>query len=856
MKAKLFIAGLFRSPINSALVTAMTILALTVPIAGFAKMYEEPKSFSLRDNAQEQIERKVLPKLDTERLLAEDRERGKDSRLPAPRRFAVAIEANFNLNNSGTWQAVPDGRVWRLRIQSPWARSHNLGITRFEMPGGAKLWIYDPLHKNVEGPYTARHRSPQGRLWTPIIEGDEIVVEVFVSAGVAQPVVEIGSVNQGYRGFNKDIPGGGTEGTCENDVICAIGDPWRNQIRAVGAYTVSGTATCTGTLLNNTAVPRKPYFLSANHCSVNTANDDTVVVYWNYQSAICGTHGPGSTTDNQTGSTFRASSSPSDFLLLELSTEPDLAFNVFHAGWDASGTIPLATVGIHHPAVDVKAISFANSAPETTTYLSPTPSVTGNHWRVLWNSGVTEGGSSGSCLFEATNGRCIGQLHGGPSGCGGADLHDYYGRLSVSWIGGGTSSSRLSDWLDEGGTGVVALDGDPHITTANGIHYDFQAAGEFVSLRTANGLEIQTRQAPIATTFNPGPDPHDGLATCVSLNIAVAARVGNHRVSYAPNLSGVPDPSGLQLRVDGALTTLGPSGLALSGGGRIAKTAASGGLEIDFPDNSVLLVTPGWWFSESKWYLNINVVRAPGMSGTDANATTPDTGGIAGTIVPGSWLPALPDGSSMGTMPSALHDRYADLYQKFANAWRVTGNSSLFDYAPGTSTATFSMATWPPENPPCVIPNVRPVRPASLRVAQNACRALVDKNTRKNCVFDVTATGNTGFAKTYLLSQRILTGATITTVREIKEPAAIVAAVTRTVRGGREVPTGTVQFAVNGENVGKSVKLDEYGHARWGAAGIDLGRAVVSATYVPSQGSIFLSSTGTTERRTTVGGGI
>ena len=69
-------------------------------------------------------------------------------------------------------------------------------------------------------------------------------------------------------------------------------------------------------------------------------------------------------------------------------------------------------------SADVKAISFANSAPDTTAYNSPTHDPAGNHWRVLWDSGVTEPGSSGSCLFDATSKRCIGQLHGGPSVCG------------------------------------------------------------------------------------------------------------------------------------------------------------------------------------------------------------------------------------------------------------------------------------------------------------------------------------------------------------------------------------------------------------------------------------------------------
>jgi hypothetical protein len=63
---------------------------------------------------------------------------------------------------------------------------------------------------------------------------------------------------------------------------------------------------------------------------------------------------------------------------------------------------------------------------------------------------------------------------------------------------------------------------------------------------------------------------------------------------YEPNLSGVPAPTGLQLRVDGALTTQGPTGLDLGGGGRVAGTSAPGGIAIDFLNGRVLNVTPGW----------------------------------------------------------------------------------------------------------------------------------------------------------------------------------------------------------------------------------------------------------------------
>jgi hypothetical protein len=292
--------------------------------------------------------------------------------------------------------------------------------------------------------------------------------------------------------------------------------------------------------------------------------------------------------------------------------------------------------------------------------------------------------------------------------------------------------------------------GDPHLTTVNGVHYDFQSAGEFVILRDDDGFQIQVRQGPIATTFNPGADPHDGLATCVSLNTAVAARVGTHRITYEPNLSGVPDPTGLQLRVDGVLTTLGGSGINLGDGGRIVSAPAprGGGIEVDFPNGTVMYVLPNFWTEQGYWYMNVDVTRTPAVEG------------IVGVIRPGDWLPALANGTSLGPLPSGLHQRYIDLYQTFANAWRVTNATSLFDYAPGTSTATFTFPTWPLENPPCTLAGLKPATPAEPRLAEQVCKGIVDKNRRANCVFDVIVTGETGFADLYLATQKLVPSTT------------------------------------------------------------------------------------------------
>lgn len=417
-------------------------------------------------------------------------------------------------------------------------------------------------------------------------------------------------------------------------------------------------------------------------------------------------------------------------------------------------------------------------------------------------------------------------------------IHTFTNDLPTTpgWAGiinpGPGSPNELLHW---GSLNNGANDGEPHITTVDGIHYDFQSAGEFITLRDANGLEIQTRQTPVATTFAPGMNPYTGLATCLSINTAVAARVGSHRVTFQPGPSGVLDPNGLQLRVDGVLTTLGASGLALGGGGRVIPSLG-GGIQIDFPDETTLVVTPGTWAPIGKWYLNLSVFHTRAAEG------------IMGAIAPGSWLPALPNGTSLGPRPSSLHQRYIDLNLTFADAWRVTNTTSLFDYAPGTSTATFTLRSWPQESGACVIPQQPPVAPIEPRIAQQLCRAIVDKNINADCVFDVTVTGETGFAKTYLLTQQIRIGSTTTTVSDDKnptqagEPVTFTATVARNVSGVRGAPTGTVQFTIDEKRTGEPVKLDRNGQATWKTQSLKDGNHQVRALYTPSNNSVFLAS--------------
>ncbi|HEX5150590.1 MAG TPA: Ig-like domain-containing protein [Parafilimonas sp.] len=390
--------------------------------------------------------------------------------------------------------------------------------------------------------------------------------------------------------------------------------------------------------------------------------------------------------------------------------------------------------------------------------------------------------------------------------------------------------------------------GDPHVTTVNGINYDFQSAGEFTLLRGDSGstFEIQTRQTAVATNSTVA-NPYTGLSTCVSVNTAVAARVGTHRVSFQPNINGNPDSSGMQLRVDGKLTTPGDNGIDLESGGRILSSAG-GGIEIDFPDGASLVATPLWWSYYNVWLLNLNVYRTRATKGIMGIIRVPIiTAGITHISETG-WLPLLPDGSSVGPMPEGLHERFTILYQKFADAWRVTDKTSLFDYAPGTSTSTFTDKNWPIENPEsCIFGNKVPKQPIALEEAQKLCADILDPNMKANAIFDVMVTGEPTFTKIYLLTQETQNTTTATTVDAGKdttkhgEPVTFTAAVARKFLAGKDVLAGSVEFTADGKKLDQ-VKLDANGLAVLTTTALEVGTHQIVARFIPDSGSPVLSS--------------
>ncbi len=381
-----------------------------------------------------------------------------------PALFAATVALPIDLTG-GVWDAV-DAETWRWRsrVYSAGALSLLMSFEQFDLPQGAALWIYDVEGHTVQGPYTRADRSPEGGLWTPIVPGDTAVIEVRVPRELrAQVHLKLARLGHGYKNA-RDL---GESGACNVDVACALGDGWRNEIRSVVKLQVPAGAfvgLCTGTLVNNLRQDDTPYVLTADHCGIGDIGSAAsgVVSYWNFQNTACGGVDNARDRDTQTGATLIADDRDTDMTLIRLNATPNAAFNVYYAGFDASGAGGSSGVGIHHPGGDAKKISSYSSAltPSTVRIETGGPDIPA--WRVLqWDLGTTEPGSSGSGLWNQ-NKRVVGTLSGGGASCVGNvdnNASDYYARLDTQWTAKTAAASQLKAWLDPDNSGARSVAG-------------------------------------------------------------------------------------------------------------------------------------------------------------------------------------------------------------------------------------------------------------------------------------------------------------------------------------------------------------------------------------------------------------
>ena len=395
---------------------------------------------SVINNLESNMPKMLMPEIDHQSFLLEDEIEQLDKSIPY--RFGAPFEVNYNLNNSGQWIEINEGRVWRLSIKSENAYSINLIYDKFILPDGAEMFVYDENMTTILGAFTSSNNKEYQTFSTAPTKGNTTIIEYFEPYDVDfNGEISISSVIHAYRDiFFNENRGYGDSGSCNNNVNCSEFSDWSDEVRSVAMILTSGgSRLCTGSLINNVRQDLTPYFLTANHC---LGGDQNWIFMFNYESPVC-TNQNGPTNMTVQGSTRLVNSSTSDVALLRLNETPPAEYEVHYAGWDASGLTPSTPVGIHHPSGDIKKISFDyNNASNA-----------GNYWDVnQWEDGTTEPGSSGSPLFDGNSKRIIGQLYGGTASCT-SITYDTYGKVSTSWNLG------LSDYLDPDNTGINFIDG-------------------------------------------------------------------------------------------------------------------------------------------------------------------------------------------------------------------------------------------------------------------------------------------------------------------------------------------------------------------------------------------------------------
>lgn len=411
-----------------------------------------------------QIPKKFFAEPDIPALKAEDEVTDKAGN--APWRFGFNNYTSLNMNNSGSWNTLPNGdRIWQLAVTCQNALTVNLTLDNVTLPEGNELYVYNPDKSFILGKFTAYHLY-EGTLGTELVPGNTAILEYYIPAKNAEKKasLNINTVTHGYRTAGEfEAKAFGTSGNCNMNVNCTDGTPWADQRNGAVMLVSGSNGFCSGSLINNTMEDGKPYVLTANHCY---STPTSWIFRFNWQAAGCSNPGISPSFSSLSGAVLRARRTPSDFCLVEITgglvnNSVPTSFNPYFSGWDNTGAIPTSAVSIHHPDGDIKKISFDDDPLVISQGMgSSEPNST---WTLHWDRNTTtEGGSSGSPLFDQ-NHRIIGQLWGGGASCSNLNSADYYGRLANSWNpAGSNSTNHLMTWLDPLNIGATIVDGfDP-----------------------------------------------------------------------------------------------------------------------------------------------------------------------------------------------------------------------------------------------------------------------------------------------------------------------------------------------------------------------------------------------------------
>jgi hypothetical protein len=258
---------------------------------------------------------------------------------------------------------------------------------------------------------------------------------------------------------------------------------------------------------------------------------------------------------------------------------------------------------------------------------------------------------------------------------------------------------------------------DPHIATIDGRWYDIQALGEFVLSRsTVDDFLVQVRFGT------------SGSERTWSTSVGMATHAGKDRIVVSLNLAAAePIPT---LKINGKASE--EEYVRLDGAAvRVVQTQWGPGYVVTFRDGTLVGANLTARSGLSVW-VNPAGARRGKLSGLlgDADGNKDND-------------PIVRGGKRLSDEPG-----YDEMYKSFVPSWRIKPAESLFDYAPGDSTATFTDVHFPDRAAPGPAPEV-------LQSAGKLCaeRGVTDKDLLRNCSFDVAASGQKSYLSGYEAQQ-------------------------------------------------------------------------------------------------------
>ncbi|MDI9523541.1 MAG: trypsin-like serine protease [Bacteroidota bacterium] len=405
--------------------------------------------------------------------------------------FAHKFDVQLRPENSGVTFSHAGMNVWRVGIRSKGAYSINLLFSKFRLPEGAKVFIYNTHQTEVLGAYTHENNSDLNLLPVQPIGGEELIVEYQVPLhSTDKGEIEIGDVNHDFLGLFRGREPRDPQQSCHPNIVCYPEDIQPGS--GVVALIINGTYYCTGSLINNTAEDGTPYLLTATHCLnfdysasflANRRYDlmaGNIVAFFNYQSPLCDTDIRGPLQMTMASADSVLISERHDISLLKLKQMPPAEYQPYYLGWNANANAGNSQSGpfhgLHHPNGGVKKVAVEENSLSFGSFDDPKYNMEPNSFWIVkaWDVAATEAGSSGSPLLDREK-KVIGTLTGGSSMCGSPKGPDIYASLHKFWEVDSSlnNPNRLSYYLDPEGLGVTQLNGynpytdDPYTRSQN-----------------------------------------------------------------------------------------------------------------------------------------------------------------------------------------------------------------------------------------------------------------------------------------------------------------------------------------------------------------------------------------------------